>query len=202
MVGWSPTHAKKHGEEVLALLKGYDTKYRECREAEKAEKVAQKKKKTAERQAAKREAAKTERARLQDVRQSQPKKPRPSRSKKPAALGNSPALNLPLPSHPRLPLPTGYENVAPFQLNQAPTAMPSPTPFRPTLWLAGHDQVFANHPTTSQIQSLYHPSIPIVGQSLFYPPSHTPLPPEPFSPQPFPPASSSSHFIHRNHFSP
>ncbi|KAJ7798040.1 hypothetical protein B0H14DRAFT_2618312, partial [Mycena olivaceomarginata] len=35
--GWSPTHAKKHGTDVLDLLRGYDTLYREYADAEKEE---------------------------------------------------------------------------------------------------------------------------------------------------------------------
>lgn len=65
--GWSPTHSKKHGQEVLELLKVYDDTFYKAREVEKLQKAEKRKQETAGRQALKkaekREAAKAEAAR-------------------------------------------------------------------------------------------------------------------------------------------
>ncbi|KAJ7767376.1 hypothetical protein DFH07DRAFT_769500 [Mycena maculata] len=45
--GWSPTHARKHGSPVLALLQEYDTLFREFNEAEKEERARLRKEETA-----------------------------------------------------------------------------------------------------------------------------------------------------------
>ncbi|KAF8235592.1 hypothetical protein L208DRAFT_1392214 [Tricholoma matsutake] len=46
--GWSPTHAQKHGQELLGILKVYDNEFYRAREGEKLRKAERKKQETVE----------------------------------------------------------------------------------------------------------------------------------------------------------
>jgi hypothetical protein len=122
--GWSPTHSKKHGQEVLEFLKVYDNKFYKAREVEKLQKVEKWKQETARRQALKkaekREAAKAETVQRWAEHESQPKKQQLSCAKKTPKVictlaDSSLILNSPVPFSklaPSTPHP-GHKNVSP-----------------------------------------------------------------------------------------
>lgn len=115
--GWSPTHAKRHGDAVLRLLREYDESYHQEREAEKRENAEKRRAETLVRQQAKKDEKKAQAAQARIIRAalraSQPKKPRPSRAKKAprVALSDIPCPDSPMqaagPSTPR-PTPVPY----------------------------------------------------------------------------------------------
>ena len=155
--GWSPTHADKHGVEILAMLGEYDEGFYKKREEEKRQKADQRKQETAERRAAKREAILEERAQ----KRAQPKKPRPSRAKKtvtpkPANMGtlmDTTALYLnslaapPTPSAaPSTPVPRpGHENIPPYMLSPH-TPLPMTQNFLPHYSTASVPMYMASSP--------------------------------------------------------
>ncbi|KIK06057.1 hypothetical protein K443DRAFT_637223 [Laccaria amethystina LaAM-08-1] len=80
--GWSPIHARRHGEEVVEMLSQYDIKFLRRREAERVEKADKKKAETAARNLEKKERERVERLRQRELKKNLPKPPRASRSKK------------------------------------------------------------------------------------------------------------------------
>jgi hypothetical protein len=83
--GWSPTHARKHGPAVLAMLQDYDELFREFAEAEKEERARLRQEQTLADRAEKKLAAKALKDAATAIRNNTPKpppKPRASRAKK------------------------------------------------------------------------------------------------------------------------
>ncbi|KAG1724659.1 hypothetical protein EDB19DRAFT_2028756 [Suillus lakei] len=81
-VGWSTSQARRHGEEVLELLRVFDAEVDDKRKAEQLQRSEAKKKETRERNKVKRLKAIEDRARVREAKKSAPKKPRASRAKK------------------------------------------------------------------------------------------------------------------------
>ena len=110
--GWGASRAKKHGDEVLQLLKAYDERFSNIRETEKRERMQAKKLETAQRNEAKRQQAIEDRALKRKERESQPKAPRPSRAKRQKMLAPSTAPNdLYTPPGPLTTMASGNENI-------------------------------------------------------------------------------------------
>ncbi|KIK03032.1 hypothetical protein K443DRAFT_5751 [Laccaria amethystina LaAM-08-1] len=87
--GWSPIHARRHGDKVVEMLSGYDIKFLRQREADRVEKAEKKKAETVARNLEKRERERAERLRLRELKKNLPKPPRASRSKKRDPLSSS-----------------------------------------------------------------------------------------------------------------
>lgn len=174
--GWSSTHAKRHGEEVLKMLDEYDAEFYEAREAEKRENAEKRKAETKVRQQAKKaeqKAKATEEriARAADraleratVRANQPPKPRPSRAKKAPRVVLNEVHSLsagPSTPHPTTPY-RGRENMPPSSMYTPPIfaqhlhhshRLPyhSPTPFALPFATPLHD-----HTAQTNVQSPQH----------------------------------------------
>lgn len=129
MIGtdWSPTHAKKHREEVICLLGKLDEQFYELREREKQERANTKKRITAEHQEVKKAKDKAEKARLCAIQASEPKKPQVSCAKKPKLVDATNDIeNLHYQYSPYWPHP-GSKNISPSHLPIHPTFDTTPS---------------------------------------------------------------------------
>jgi hypothetical protein len=95
-VGWSPNHVKKHGTEMIDILKDYDDLFKSTKADEIKARAEKKKQETASKLQEKRDKTKEERAHQREIRAAQPKPPRASRSKKTKVLSSSILPNAPL----------------------------------------------------------------------------------------------------------
>lgn len=203
--GWSPTHADKHGDEILAMLQEYDKGFHKKREEEKRQKADRRKQETAERRAAKREAVLEERAQ----KRAQPKKPRPSRAKKtPTPLitgtltdatafylnGHAPPFSTPTAT-PLTPVPhPGHENIPPHIVSPH---TPLPMNFLPhysivPMYMSSPSPVFPSSPFQPSTSTL---------PSLHYAPSPYPPPNQAFMMTAGPSQLTPAHF-HAVHYPP
>jgi hypothetical protein len=131
--GWSPTHAQKHGTDVLDLLRGYDVLYWEFVDAEKEERARLRREETLAARNQKKIVAAAVKARAKELRAvaraAAPKaapKPRPSRSKKARIEQENlpPAPNFPFLPHP----PTPYTPVRTMDIGSLPHVPQTPIP--------------------------------------------------------------------------
>ncbi|KAJ6615914.1 hypothetical protein B0H10DRAFT_1949506 [Mycena sp. CBHHK59/15] len=125
--GWSPTHASKHGTEVLAMLSGLDVTEKRERLAGNKQRADAKKAVTAERKRLENQAKTLETARIKAQKALQPPKKRASRVKpkpKPSALANVSNTAL---APPIIHLP-GAHSVLAHPYPSFPPAYPPPPP--------------------------------------------------------------------------
>ncbi|KAF7334751.1 P-loop containing nucleoside triphosphate hydrolase protein [Mycena sanguinolenta] len=134
--GWSPTHAQRHGTELLAAMAEYDTEFKRQRDENNKRKRDEKKAETAKRQKLSKELQRAEKARLKHAAPPAPPKApkaRKSRAKpKPAGVLQPTIPNL---SDLSSPVPTYPDTFpAPLELLQSITRPNLPfTPARSTL---------------------------------------------------------------------
>ncbi|KAK7018291.1 P-loop containing nucleoside triphosphate hydrolase protein, partial [Favolaschia claudopus] len=146
--GWGPTHAARHGEEVLSMLADFDAKYRRARADEIRRRAEAKKAATAQRKQLAKEQKAIERAEKLKNRAAAPKKPRKSRAKanstptpvlQPSASNFQPP-STPFHAHSVLPYTTPFPSFSPSLPEYFPEPSqllhsiihPPPTPFTPT----------------------------------------------------------------------
>lgn len=159
--GWGASHARKHGDELLALLKTFYEEFLGCREREKRERMEAKKQETVAKNEAKKQAAKDERHRQKLIRQSQPKVTRPSRAKK---FKTSPDC-LPDTAQPSMLISaTGSENIAPWAA-YSPFRHPSSLSSQVPLYTSSSTQPVHMHHSHSLINSYNLPPVLPVASS-------------------------------------
>ncbi|KAJ7135359.1 P-loop containing nucleoside triphosphate hydrolase protein [Mycena crocata] len=188
--GWSPTHARRFGDELLSALADYDTVFKAEQAERRKRKMDEQKAATAKRQKLDKVADGVEKARLKAIKDAQPKKPRKSRAKpKPApALQPSMSINLAYPystpsrvtpSHLR-PITPGPGPNFPFTpVRSSNTALPFPQ--NATAGPSNYDSFNTPGPrlylpTPLRLESQWHPAAP--PSNYNFSPSHpaTPIP--------------------------
>ncbi|KAK6969037.1 P-loop containing nucleoside triphosphate hydrolase protein [Favolaschia claudopus] len=186
--GWSPTHAGKHGEQIVALLSQYDTDYKEARAESIKRKREEKKAETAKRQRLAKEQKAL--ARAEKARNKPPPQPRKSRAKPRSTLQPTPIPQL---TSPNVPYPSPYHSdfgsdfpdnfPEPLHLLQSITATPETSQSHfshPPLHQAHQSPSFLFHGMHS-LPPLHHSRLqfetPTPGSSYSSPPIQTGLPP-------------------------
>ncbi|KAF9537693.1 P-loop containing nucleoside triphosphate hydrolase protein, partial [Agrocybe pediades] len=122
--GWSVSHVRRHGAEVISMLADFDSNFRAQKDAAIKARADQRKVETAARTRAKKENTIQDRLRRKELSSTQPKPARPSRAKKVASAvsnENVPPVCLPIPTTPTHSIVHPYPYHTPIPFDYAPT---------------------------------------------------------------------------------